>query len=119
MKHNIIPVLEHYGVVNVRETHGWQKIKCPIHEDSHASAGVNTDDNIFVCHACGSKGDTYKIIMEKEGVGFREAVEIAKSITGDDSSYVRGFNKKTSGRRSTSTSRKYVPPSLSRGRRVQ
>jgi hypothetical protein len=67
VKHSILVVLQHYGVNNLRECHGWQKMKCPIHEDSHASAGVNIDENIFTCHGCGVKGDTYKLIMEKEG----------------------------------------------------
>lgn len=96
-KHSIQPVLEHYGATNIRETWGWQKIRCPIHEDGTASASVNTTENVFVCHACGVKGDTYKIIMEKEGVGFREAITIAETITGESSEHIQ--KKSASGRR--------------------
>ena len=119
MKHSIIDVLAYYGVTNIRECHGWQKMKCPIHEDSHASAGVNIDENIFTCHGCGIKGDTYKLIMEKEGVGFREALEIAKRITGNTSEYVGRISESSDiGRRSRGKV-KYVPPSVSRRRGVQ
>jgi len=114
MKHSIIVVLEHYGVTNIRECHGWQKMKCPIHEDSHASAGVNIEENIFTCHGCGIKGDTYKLIMEKEGVSFNEAIKYAEEITGTSRSEIQGFN--SSGRRLPSQERanlgrrKYSPP---------
>ena len=113
MKHSIIDVMQHYGV-NVRETSGWQKCKCPVHEDSHASAGVHVDECMFVCHACGVKGDVYKIIMEKEGVSYYEAIGIAEGITGKSRTEIQGFN--TSSRRVSSQARTnvgrrgYVPP---------
>jgi DNA primase len=76
---NITAILEHYGAT-VPTRNGWAKMKCPFHNDSHASAAVNLQDNIFKCHGCQYKGDGYKIIMDKEGVGFREAIDIAKGI---------------------------------------
>lgn len=120
MKHSIIDVLAYYGVTNIRECHGWQKMKCPIHEDSHASAGVNIDENIFTCHGCGIKGDTYKLIMEKEGVKFNEAIKRAEEITGKSRTEIQGFD--SSSRRLPSQTRadvgrrKYSPPG--RGRRT-
>lgn len=113
-KHSISDVLEHYGATGIRECWGWQKIKCPVHQDGTASASVNTEENVFVCHACGVKGDTYSIIMEKEGVGFREAISIAEGITGKVSSNVSKVN--SSGRRLSSQARTdngrrgYSPP---------
>ena len=117
-KHSIQPVLEHYGATNLRETLGWQKMKCVVHEDSTASASVNVTENAFACHACGVKGDTYKIIMEKEGVGYREAIAIAEGITGESHSNIQG--KHSSSRRVPSQEgiisrrRGYSPPRSSR-----
>ena len=59
---------------------GWRKMKCPFHIDTHASAAVNYDKNAFVCHGCGVKGDTYSLIMYKEGGDYREAVKFATSV---------------------------------------
>ena len=78
-KPDITAVLEHYGA-NVPVRMGWAKMKCPFHEDSHASSAVNLNENIFKCHGCQMKGDGYAIIMAKEGVEFLEAVNIAKRI---------------------------------------
>ncbi len=76
---NITAILEHYGAT-VPTRSGWAKMKCPFHNDSHASAAVNLQDNLFKCHGCQYKGSGYKIIMDKEGVGFREAIVIAEGI---------------------------------------
>lgn len=76
---DITTILEYYGAV-VPTRGGWAKLKCPFHDDSHASAAVNLRDNIFKCHGCQYKGDAYAIIMLKEGVGFREAITLAKGI---------------------------------------
>lgn len=78
-KPDISVVLEYYGA-NIRTRRGWHSIKCPFHDDSHASASVSLDENAFTCFACQIKGDAYGIIMKREGVQFNEAVNIAKRI---------------------------------------
>ena len=78
-KPDITVILEHYGS-RVPTRHGWFSMRCPFHGDKHASASVNTDENAFCCFACQIKGDGYAIIMAKEGIGFREAVNIAQRI---------------------------------------
>ena len=84
IKHSIKDVIEHYGGrVGTNRRTGWVKIRCPFHDDSHASATINLDKNAFNCFACGAKGDTYSIIMQEEGVEFREAVAFAERITGE------------------------------------
>jgi DNA primase len=113
-KHNIAPVLEHYGATRIRDCFGWQKIKCPVHEDGTASASVNIQENVFVCHACGVKGDTYSVIMEKEGVGFVEALSIAENITGESRNNIQKVNsssRRLSSQARTNTGRRgYSPP---------
>lgn len=78
-KPDITVVLEHYGA-RVPTRHGWFSMKCPFHDDRHNSASATRDENAFCCFACQIKGDAYAIIMAKEGVEFREAVNIAKRI---------------------------------------
>ncbi len=78
-KPDITTILEYYGA-RVPTRSGWAKLKCPFHDDSHASAAVNLKENIFKCHGCQYKGDAYAIIMQKEGVNFREAITLAKGI---------------------------------------
>ena len=78
-KPDITTILEYYGA-QVPTRSGWAKLKCPFHDDSHASAAVHLKDNIFKCHGCQYKGDAYAIIMQKEGVNFREAITLAKRI---------------------------------------
>ena len=78
-KPDISVILEHYGA-RVPTRHGWFSIKCPFHDDRHNSASATRDENAFCCFACQIKGDGYAIIMSREGVGFREAIDIAKRI---------------------------------------
>lgn len=82
---DIVTVLEHYGAV-VRRTTGQVNIKCPFHDDSHASASFNTRDNIFNCFACGMQGNSIQIIAKQEGCDIREAKSIAEGFTGQGNS---------------------------------
>ena len=75
---------------------GWRKMKCCFHIDSHASAAVNYDKNAFVCHGCGVKGDTYSLIMYKEGVDFSEAKQFAEKVLTTGNTEVRNNNRNSS-----------------------
>lgn len=79
-KHDLAAVLKHYGT-NCPEKRQWSAIKCVIHDDTHASAAVSPDREMFFCHACDFAGDVYELIMRKEGVGFKDAVSRAETIT--------------------------------------
>lgn len=61
-------------------TGAWVKCLCPVHADEHPSASINFAENAFVCHGCGYKGTYASIIMNEEGVGYREAIRIAEGI---------------------------------------
>jgi DNA primase len=93
---DIAVVLAHYGA-NITRTGRQVNVKCPFHNDSHASASFNTQDNIFNCFACGMQGNSIQIIARKEGVDIHEAKSIAEGITGESHEQVRG--KHFSGRR--------------------
>ena len=86
---DIVAVLKHYGA-NILRASGQVNIKCPFHNDSHASASFNTRDNIFNCFACGMQGNSIQIIAKQERCNIREAKTIAEGITGDGNYQVRG-----------------------------
>lgn len=81
-KPSIKAVLETHGAT-VRERSGWQPIRCPYHDDTTASASVNTREGAFLCHACGVKGDAYSLIQAHENCDFKRAVEIGNGYTAD------------------------------------
>ena len=74
---------------------GWRKMKCPFHHDSHASAAVNFDKDAFICHGCGVKGDTFSLIMYKEGGDYREAVKFATSVLTTGNTEIRNGDRKS------------------------
>ena len=86
---DIVSVLKHYGA-NINRTSGQVNVKCPFHNDSHASASFNTRQNIFNCFACGMQGNSIQIIAKREGCDMREAKSIAEGITGESGTQVRG-----------------------------
>ena len=86
---DIVAVLKHYGA-NINRSSGQVNVKCPFHNDSHASASFNTRQNIFNCFACGMQGNSIQIIAKKEGCDIREAKSIAEGITGESHQQVRG-----------------------------
>jgi DNA primase len=117
-KHNIVAIIEYYGGNVGAERTGWYKTKCPFHEDTHASATINIEYQAFNCFGCGVKGDSYKIIMEQEGVDYREAYTLAERIVGESGHALPTVN--TSSRRvsskqgAISSRRKYSPPGAGR-----
>ena len=86
---DIVSVLRHYGA-NINRVGIQVNIKCPFHNDSHASASFNTKDNIFNCFACGMQGNSIQIIAKQERCDINEAKSIAEGITGESHEQVRG-----------------------------
>lgn len=48
---------------------------CPFHSDRDPSMRYYSDNNTVYCFSCGKSWDTIGFVMEKEGIGFVEAVE--------------------------------------------
>ena len=118
-KHNIEDWFNYMGAAVPYRRGGWCKMKCPYHDDSHASAAVNFDANRFKCHACGVSGDTYDLIMKDRGGTLSEAIEFAQTISSTGNREVRLPNK-PSHRLSVNTGalgRRGSEVSLGRGRR--
>src|SRR5437016_388589 len=49
---------------------------CPFHEDHNPSMNVDPDRQSFKCWSCNTGGDCFEFVMQREKVGFREALEI-------------------------------------------
>lgn len=77
-KPDLAEAFAHYGI-DVSTRAGWAKVKCPIHDDTHASAGINLDEQQWHCFTCDIHGDVYTLIMAKEKVGFRDAVKFGET----------------------------------------
>lgn len=56
---------------------------CPFHDDHEPSFVVTPAKNLWNClGACGSGGDNIQLVMKKEGVSFRHAVELLQRKLG-------------------------------------
>ena len=92
-KHDLASTLRYYGA-NVRDGYGWMPVKCPVHDDATASAAVNIREQLFDCFVCDIYGDVYTLIMEKEGIGFKDAITRAETITNGNRSSVSRSNRR-------------------------
>jgi DNA primase len=64
---------------------------CPWHDDQKPSFQVNPNKQNWVCYPCDVRGDVFDFIMKREGVDFREALEILAERAGIE---VRSYQKK-------------------------
>ena len=48
---------------------------CPFHDDHTPSLDVDPEHQRYRCWSCGAKGDIFDFVMNRERVGFREAIE--------------------------------------------
>ncbi|MEX2188996.1 MAG: CHC2 zinc finger domain-containing protein [Pirellulales bacterium] len=55
---------------------------CPWHDDSRPSLQVNQERQTFKCWVCNLGGDIFSFVMQKEGVEFREALEMLAERAG-------------------------------------
>lgn len=57
----------------------WHAVRCPFHDDRHASGSYSVDLGSFRCHTCGAKGNGWTLIMQQKGMTFAEAREWARA----------------------------------------
>lgn len=58
----------------------WVACCCPFHGDTHPSAGVSLDNDAFICHACGEKGDAIGLLAKMRSVNRKQAEQIAEEL---------------------------------------
>ncbi len=49
--------------------------RCPFHDDRRDSLGVNVETGLYVCYACGARGDVFTFHMARYSVDFSRAKE--------------------------------------------
>lgn len=76
---SVSEALSHYGV---KATSGRGKALCPCHEEKTPSLSYDDGRGVWNCFGCGRGGDVIRLIEEKQGLGFREALRIAAGWTG-------------------------------------
>ncbi len=89
-KFKIAPILEQFGFHLAGRRTGRQKVKCQFHQDDRASGSVDYNANRYVCFACAVSGDAVDLLRLQLGLSFHEAVERAKSLTGQGSGQICG-----------------------------
>jgi DNA primase len=70
---NMVEVVGQY--TDLKQAGGQMMGLCPFHEERSPSFSVEPHDKLYHCFGCGEAGDIFKFVMEKEGLGFTEAVE--------------------------------------------
>jgi DNA primase len=104
----MLSVLDYYDIP-VRGT-GERTVKCPVHDDTVASASVNVGKGLFHCHACGAGGTAINIVMEREHLTYHDAVKFTEEKIGKKINTTRATT-----RARTKSSKRWTPPSLRRG----
>jgi len=70
------------GYVNLRRAGSKYKGLCPFHDDSNPSFEVSPARQSWKCWVCDKGGDVFSFMMEKEGVEFREALQMLAERAG-------------------------------------
>jgi len=58
------------------------KANCPFHSEKTASFIVSPERQIFKCFGCQKSGDIFTFLMEKEGMEFKESLEVLAKRAG-------------------------------------
>lgn len=87
-------VLDHYEVIYDIDRETNQKVRCPFHDDSVASASVNLGMGLFNCYGCEVAGDAIRLLQLRERLGFGEAKQLAQELArGCDREVSRGSDR--------------------------
>jgi len=60
----------------------WMYCPNPDHDDSHASCSYNTKEHIWNCLGCDWSGDVFSLVMQIEGISYRNARTFLKKLCG-------------------------------------
>lgn len=77
---DLVALLERY--LPLRQSGRNMLALCPFHEEKTPSFTVYPDSQHFKCYGCGKAGDVFTFVMEREGLSFREAMELLADQAG-------------------------------------
>ncbi|MCK4557393.1 MAG: DNA primase, partial [Candidatus Aminicenantes bacterium] len=71
---NIVEIASQYTTLRKR---GRKHVGlCPFHSEKAPSFTVDEEKQLYHCFGCGAGGDIFTLIMEKESLGFPEALKL-------------------------------------------
>ncbi len=70
------------GYLDLRRQGRVYRALCPFHDDSRPSLHVDPERQFWKCWVCNVGGDVFSFVMHKEGVAFREALELLAERAG-------------------------------------
>ncbi|MBI2338224.1 DNA primase [Candidatus Daviesbacteria bacterium] len=79
-KINIVDLISEY--IPLKKAGVNFKAPCPFHQEKTPSFVVSPERQIFKCFGCQKSGDAFTFLMEKEGLDFKEALEMLAKKTG-------------------------------------
>lgn len=97
----IAAIVRHYGG-QVKEGKS-ASVKCIMHNDSRASASMNTYDNLYFCFTCGKGGNAANLVCILENMEFKDGLKRAIEIATGSGAAIRSGNKSRGNRRATRT----------------
>ena len=74
IKLDIVEVIREY--IPVKAVGANFQAICPFHNEKSPSFVISPDKQIWHCFGCGRGGDVFSFVMEKEGLGFMEAMRL-------------------------------------------
>jgi DNA primase len=97
----IAAIIRHYGG-QVKEGRS-ASVKCLMHNDSRASASINTYDNLYFCFTCGKGGNAANIVCILENLEFNDGLKRAIEIATGSGAEIRTANQSRGSRRALRT----------------
>ena len=98
----IEPIVSFFGG-EVRSGTGEVRVRCLMHNDSHRSASINADKNLYYCQTCGKGGNAVNIVCILENLEFVDGIKRAIEIASGSGAALRTGNKSRGAKRASRT----------------